>query len=270
MGSGALLKSTWEDDEGVVSDLDNPPTVEVRDAAGTLVDSGIGVDSGVGVYTFPLDPQTELGVLTATWEGELASVAVVQETQAEVVGATYFTLAELRAQDAIGASFTGDQLRAVQAAVEDRFEEATGVAWVRRGRRQILNGDGSDRLVLDHWPVRELVSLSVDGTDSLATAVSWEDGWLYLPGGFPTGERNVVVTYVHGYDAPPADLKAKALLYARYLLLGGNSRIPDRATLMSNDFGTFNLATAGKDKPTGLPEVDAVLNDYDRRLPGMA
>lgn len=269
-GSGALLKATFEDADGVPSDLDAVPTVVVTDAAGAVVASGNAVDAGAGVYTFALGAQADLGILEATWTGLRATVPQVVRTGAEVAGSTYFTLAELRAQDAIGAAFTGDRLREVQAAVEDLFEENTGVAWVRRGARAVVDGDGTDRLVLEHWPVRALGVLTVGGVDSLSTAVSYISGEVYLPGTFATGHRNVVIEYEHGYDRPTADLKEKALAYARYLLLSGKSRIPDRATLMTTDFGTFNLQTAGLERPTGLPEVDAVLHAHDQRLPGMA
>jgi len=119
--------------------------------------------------------------------------------------------------------------------------------------------------------------VSVDGVAAVDltayTLFPWggidRDSGVYWP--VPTTDAaNVVVEYTYGYDAPPADLRQAFLTYCRYLLLDTRSRIPDRASVMSTDMGTFQLVTAGFRRPTGLPEVDAVLNDYDQRLPGVA
>jgi hypothetical protein len=88
---------------------------------------------------------------------------------------------------------------------------------------------------------------------------------------FPRGMQNVQVEYIAGQNYMPADLWEVLAYYIRYLVLHTNSRIPDRSTSMTNEFGTFRIGQANAwQNPTGISEVDAVLMRYGERLPAFA
>lgn len=253
-------------------------TVTITRSDGTAVVTGAATSgSGAAERTYTLAAQTRLDHLTAVWTGTTGARKAT--TYHEVVGGFYAELADIRALDALTsqASYPTAKLEAARARAEARFEEATGVAWVPRHTRESLAGTNTTRLLLASRPPRSLIAASIDGTTvadlTTLTLRSW--GVVERSSGltFPvptTTPTNVVVEYTYGYDQPPNDLRLAFLTYCRYLLLDTRSRIPDRASVMSTDFGTFTLTTAGFKRPTGLPDVDAVLNDYDQTIPGIA
>lgn len=88
---------------------------------------------------------------------------------------------------------------------------------------------------------------------------------------FPRGMENVVVDYYAGLNGMPSDLTLALKTYIRYLVLHTNARIPDRATSMTTEFGTFRIGSPKDwENPTGLPEVDAVLRRRGERVPTFA
>jgi hypothetical protein len=82
------------------------------------------------------------------------------------------------------------------------------------------------------------------------------------------------VTYAAGYSAtPPADIKDAALqaTRARLLTMDSQAGIEDRRTSLSTDQGTISYVIAGENRPTGYPEVDAVILGWKNALgPGVA
>jgi hypothetical protein len=276
VGSPATLAAAFYDGG---EDLVDPGTVTVTvtRSDGTAVVTGAATaGTGEAIRTYQLAAQSRLDHLTAVWTGAAGRMAT---TRHEVVGGFYAELAEIRALDAVTseAKYPTALLETARRQAEDRFEQATGVAWVRRHARDILSGNGATRMVLAHRPPRSLIAAAIDGVAAgdLTLFRLYDEGLIERAGGatWPKeaagGGGNVVVEYVHGYDAPPYDLKQAFLTYVRYLLLDTRSRIPDRATAMSTEFGTIQLASATS-RATLIPEVDAILVDYDRRLPGMA
>ena len=67
----------------------------------------------------------------------------------------------------------------------------------------------------------------------------------------------------------PADIKGAFLKYVRHLLLNKFDRVDDRALNMNVDGINMALAVPGFNRPTGYPEVDAILNDYKAVSPGI-
>jgi len=252
-------------------------TVTVTRADGTAV-AGVGAVSSPspGVYEASLPDQDDLNLLTATWDSASRTVTTLHE----IVGGFYAELAEIRALDALSntAKYPTAKLEMARAQAEDRFQDATGVSWVPRFQRDVLDGANTTTLRLTRIRPRTVLSTTINGTAvaDLTTLRVYEHGLIERAGGvtFPReasgGGRNVVVEYVHGFDQPPEDLRQAFLTYVRYLLLDSNSRIPDRASVMSTDLGTFQLTTAGFNRPTGLPDVDAVLMNHDHTIPGVA
>ncbi len=270
-----LTASFYDGGEALV----DPGTVTVtitRSDGTVLVAAAATVGAGAAARTYTLAAQTRLDHLTAVWTGSSGGRKVT--TRHEIVGGFYAELAEIRALDALSnlTSYPTAKLEVARSQAEAKFDEATGAAWVPRHARELLAGDGTARLLLGYRPPRSLIAASINGTavSDLATLtlLSWgaveRDSGVAFPA--PTTEpSNVVLEYEHGFDRPPDDLKQAFLAYCRYLLMDSRSRIPDRASVMSTDMGTFTLVTAGFRRPTGLPEVDAVLNAYDLRVPGV-
>lgn len=267
------LSASFYDSDGEA--LVDPGTVTVtitRSDGTTLVTGAATGGTGAAPRTYSLAAQTRLDHLTAVWTGSLGGRRIT--TNVEVVGAFFAELAEIRALDALtsATSYPTAKLERARTQAEQAFEDVTGVAWVPRHARETVDGTGLPRLALAHQQPRELLAVTIDGTaaaDLTAfrlypyAAIERVAGAIW-PRETSGGGRNVVVEYTHGFDEPPGDLKEAFLVYVRDRLLMGNSRIPDRASLMTTDFGTFNLVTAGGARYTGLPDVDAVLQRYRR------
>jgi hypothetical protein len=85
-----------------------------------------------------------------------------------------------------------------------------------------------------------------------------------------SGYGNVSVTYQSGYSAtPPADIKEAALAATRWHLLEGrasNVHSPRQTSITNELGGTVNFAVAGTDRPTGYPDVDAVIVGWRNEL----
>jgi len=276
IGAPATLTVTFYDG-GETSVDPGTVTVTIVRADGTAVATAAATSgTGTSARTYTLAAQTRLDHLTATWTGTTG--ARVMTTRHEIVGGFYAELAEIRALDALNntTKYPAAILERARWQAEAKFEDATGVAWVPRHDRQTAFGDNTTQLLL-RWPrPRSLIAVSVDGTavSDLTTFSTYDTGLLERKSGvtFPRGTTssgNVTVEYTHGYDRPTEDIRMAFLNYVRYLILDTTSRIPDRASAYSTEFGTFQLVTAGFNRPTGLPEIDAILNQHSHRVAGV-
>lgn len=194
----------------------------------------------------------------------------------------YFTQAELRALPDMGAEAEARILAAAAWAV-GVIERVVGTSFVARTVTDEVH-DGSARgLILRSPYVLSVTSAIEDGvpvsddlrvTSGILRRYSGADS--FTPNGWTQGHGNVAVTYEAGYSVePPPDIKEAALQATRWHLLEGrasNVQTP-RQTSVSNDMGgTINFAVAGVDRPTGYPDVDAVIVGWRDRLyvPGVA
>lgn len=191
----------------------------------------------------------------------------------------YFTTAELRALPDVNVPadrFSAAQCEAahdwIVGIVERECDTSFVVSTVTNER---LTGGWREYLRMGNAYVRDVTAVTVDGVvyDSGQLAdLLVEDGYLYAASGafWPATSRgNIMVTYTHGYSTtPPADLKEAALRGARYWLLTGNAWSPSdsRSTGISNEFGNITLSVAGPDRPTGLPDVDATIMAWARKV----
>lgn len=194
----------------------------------------------------------------------------------------YFTLPELRELPQVGDSskYPDSRCESVAAAVVTTIDGevfgSSAVGFVPRTVTETLDGNGRGALVLRTPYVRSLTSVTVDGVAVTVGDLVANGGILrYADAGptWPVGRQNVVVTYSAAYgtgSTPPPDIKEAALQLTRYRLLAGaaTSEVSARALSRSDDGGTINFATAGADRPTGYPDVDAVVIRYRDRIAG--
>lgn len=150
----------------------------------------------------------------------------------------------------------------------------SGVGFVPRNLTKTLDGNGLDTLLMPTPHIRSLTTVTVGGSSVDVSGLLFNGGVLRYPtsGGIWTfGRGNVVVTFSAGYSAvPPADIKEAAMLATRWRLLATNSNaeMSARQISLTNDVGaTIQFAVAGSDRPTGYPEVDAVIVGWRDRMP---
>lgn len=191
----------------------------------------------------------------------------------------YFTTAELRAlPDIVGQIERFPDARLVEAhdwiaAIVERECDTSFIVSTVTDER--VSGTGTDTLFLRRPYAREVTAISVDGValDAPRIADLYVDhGMVYLNNystWATTTRGNVTVTYTAGYsETPPADLKQAMLRAARNWLLTMDawSGKDSRSTSISNQDGTFQLSVAGENRPTGIPDVDAVIMGWAQRV----
>lgn len=190
----------------------------------------------------------------------------------ELVGGFLFSLTELRARDTAFANadkYPNDLLAWARVKVEQTIEgpDAARVAFVPRGRRTTLSGTGRPGIRVPDFEVREVFAASVGGvalTPEQLDAIVIDDGVLWLPSGVWTaGRRNVALHYAHGRDFPVGPINRAGLTLAREYLVDPNIST-QRATATTVGDQTFRLTIAGRDGVTGLPEVDAAIEQHGR------
>jgi hypothetical protein len=292
-GVSATLSVTLHDSNGEPAAPAGTVTVRVQRADGTdILAAGTATSAGVGtgVRTVALTAaQTAtLDLLTATWTDSSAGAVT---TLHEIVGGYYFTLTEARAIEPSlddPSKYPDALMLAVRREVEEEFERICSVAFVPRYRRVALDGTGTTSLWLHDPRPRVLRSARIylDSVNYIAftaddlTAVRLAEWGVidrslavanHLAGAiFPVGQRNILVEYEHGYDRPPAEIKRAALARLRYRLNLAKSGVPDNAQSYTAQNGaTYRLARPGQ-WATGSDEIDAVLERFSMRVPGVA
>lgn len=271
-GTPATLTAYFYNMETLVDPDDNDVTVTATRADGTdlFLTPQAATRVTAGVYAWTLPAQSNLNLFTVRWEGVIDAEPVSVTTYAEVVGGQYFTLPELRASDSALSNtdkYTTEKLRQARLAVEAEFEGICHRAFVPRYERELVAGDGTAYLWLDHPEPLRVITLSVDGepwTDVEPRRPSDSLRQLYLPDRTWPNGAEVLIEYEYGMWTAPERIKGAALKRAKYRLVADSSRIDERATVMNvPDFGNFVLSTPGmRGAYTGIPEVDVVLDDY--------
>jgi hypothetical protein len=265
----------------VLVDIINPSDVEVvTDAAAT--EDADPPEAGTARWTYDFEAAEDalLGDWTVHWTATVNGEALSSDetfTVAEVeVQAVYFTEAEARAfrsgKLANETKYPTADIEAAREEIEQFIEKIIGYACVPRTKTVTLNGDGSAELFLPDTRVTA-VSVITD-TDSsgtvdtydptaLADVVLTEYGSIRRRslGYFTFGWGNIAITYTHGLPECPGPIKRAALILLHNRLIG--SDVSDRAQSFTNESGTLAYSTPnGMAKPTGLPEVDAILYKY--------
>ena len=181
-------------------------------------------------------------------------------------GQHYFTLAELRAEQDVPASYPDSAVDAEpgagRAGHRERLRRRVHPSPPHRDHRRGLEGACASRQnvrspsragrrrVRQRWGPVELEHVLI------ANGVLF--GIQFAPG------QPLTVTYTHGYETPPARIRRAAMIATRIWTTRGP--VDDRATQIAADGATVNLATPGlAGSVTGIPEVDAAIRQHDRR-----
>jgi hypothetical protein len=268
-GSAATLTMSLFDQNGAPDSGSHTVTVGVTRGDGSvLVAAGTATTAVGATRTVGLSRAQTAATdrLTATWS---IGADVVASTVVDVVGGHWFTLAELGRRPGLQ-GISNPALVEVRDAWADLADRVTGVAWVPRWWSETFPGL-RDRRIVAEWPeVRELVSVTVGGVardDITGCRLDQGPGIIVLDFG---ASEDVTITYRHGHDRPPGPLVQAGLEWCEWVLTKDTSGVSPRALGFSNEFGSFRYASASGDRPTGLPDVDAMLATYSRRIPGIA
>lgn len=237
-------------------------TVTVRNDAGGIVTGPTVVQTNADLdaeLELTADLLPNLDLLTVDWD---AGGGHVETDLVEVAGARFATVDEVRALKDLGDTNRFPDALIVEAIsrVEELIEDDNEVAWVPRYHGQVLDGSGTAILRVEKSQLRTVRSASIAGAALDVGALHpYPTGKIVRASGVWTaGLRNVDVAYEHGFDGPPRDLKDAAVDAIRSgLLEKKSSAIPERAQTMSSEIGTFSLALAGPNRPTGYPDIDA-------------
>lgn len=282
--TAATLSVTFYNGTSAV-EADGVVTVTAKKADGTtLLSTNATNDPAVGVYTVVLPPQASLNLLTLQWTGSFTGTPITIESNVEIVGGFYFSLAELRAYDSTLANTTkypNDLLALARDQVEAEFEDICHRAFVPRFYREtgvVMDAD-EEMLWLEKPEINTFTAFKLNNVDYL----SWVTAGFFARDKFsPHGVRvyrdalnifaydwyfynsPVVVEYEYGMKTVPVPIKQKALKRAKQFLAGLNTTIDERALTMTlPDIGTINLATPGqRGSETGVPDIDVVLQRY--------
>lgn len=186
----------------------------------------------------------------------------------------YFTEAELRALPDMS-SETAARITAAGEWAQGVIEREVNTSFVARTVTDESHDGDTYAILLNKPHVLSVTSATENGTavtDTLRVRSGvlrrYGSATAATPGRWAAGE--VLVTYESGYSStPPADIKEAALAAARWHLLEGrasNVHSPRQTSITNEMGGTVNFAVAGSDRPTGYPDVDAVIVGWKRRL----
>lgn len=265
------------DDDGVPVTAAAPFTATVVDGDGVVIVTPV-VTYANGVLTahVAVDALPLLDTYLIVWSATVSGVAWQWTSEVELCGGYLFEIADLRAFDrqfVDPVKWPTERLRRARVWVENTIEgsRAARVAFVPRGRRVSVDGTNRTDLVVPDFEVRQVHAITADGIDLTSgqlDSVTVDDNVVWRGTAWAAGKRNIHLHYEHGFDRPPGAISRAALLLAREYLI--QSDLPGRATATSVGDQMFRLTIAGRDGVTGLPEVDAAIEQFGRRGFGIA
>lgn len=284
--------SSYVDDDGIRQTLTAAGSLVIRDGAGVQVHTATPtLASGRLSASVPVANLSKLDTYQLTWSGTYAGSTVTWSESVELVGGFLFELADLRAMDRAFADidkYPTSDLKRVRDWVEDVIEgpRAANIAFVPRGRRVIMDGTSPDLglgyyplvygndyrdLIVPDFAVRSIYSGSINGIALTAedlAALDVSDNVIHRSAGvhwpaWPFGRGNITLHYIHGLAQVPGAITRAALILAKEYLV--KSDLPGRATATSIGDQMFRLTIAGRDGVTGIPDVDAAIDQFGRK-----
>lgn len=249
----ATLRLMIDDEDGELVDADVTPTISVVDGDGESIEVGAVEKEREGVYRAVLQPQESLDVLTATWTAEVGGYERRERQTIYVVAERLVPFWRLR-QDPEMSQLTGAQLAPLVEAVEDWFRSALRFPPVEEPLRTVIEHPGGRCRVPGAPYIKSIQSL---------TRGEWEYEADVVFGALEADAGTYDAWLTHGspwWETPPEDIVRAAVTLARYINRGSN--YPERARMVQTDGAIINLATPDARHPTGLPDVDAVIERY--------
>ena len=284
------LTFTVRTEDGTPTAPSGSVAVTVRDLAGTSVATGTassGTGTGVFTYALPSGVRSTLGRYEVTFGYTVSSVSETVVVPVEIVGSLLFEVAEVREvypELSDTGRYTSAEIRRARDEATARLEEAAQVSFSTRRTVETMNGDDTTRLLLPHVEVSGIYSVTIydetipgadaiedafDGTELADVEIDGPAGVLKRTDGdvWPRGHRNVLVDYEHGYEFPPEPVRRAAMKLAVEALVP--SALPSRALSQTTDLGEIRISVANPEagRPTGDPEIDAVILQFGRRRP---
>lgn len=262
-GRPVQVRVTFDDDDGTPVPAESV-TWTVTDGAGATSDPA-PADADGDVWRAVLPARDRLDQLIVRFSGMVDGLEHTVTVAVDVVGQRLVPLHRLReaVRDAAPQLYDGAPpdpglLRAAADAAEDWIDDALGYPAVRRGvRARWRHGGGpflrpGDVILPGEIYEAEVAGVPVDVADvAVYEAFAWEQPYR----AWPAGPARVWGT--HGLAEPPEDLRRAAVVLARYL--ARTSKVPERAASMSTESTLIVFSKPDAQKPTGLPEVDAVI-----------
>lgn len=282
-----VVRLRVDDESGTLTDADAVPTVAVTDGDGAAV-AGVSAVSNesTGLYVATIDARTEYDRLSVVWTATVGAADRTVSDYVDVVAERLVPFWRLK-EDSELADASVHTLQRVADAVEEWFRDALRFppvveAW--RGRFRVPF-DAPRLHVPDVFRPVSLIALSRNlGSDVVnytaaeladvfpvdsafergGSNMSFLTGAPAARGTFPAGTYTAWLT--NGEEHPPEDLRRAAATFARYV--ARTSNYPERARRVITQDTEIDLAMPSPDRPTGLPEVDAVISRY--RVPVVA
>jgi hypothetical protein len=198
----------------------------------------------------------------------------------------YTTLAIVRAMEGMSDSavFTDATIEAAILEAVILIDDYTGTSWESDTWSITVDGTNTNRLSLEDpfngqrrilFP-RSITSVTVDGVSEIAESASWglfPEGFIIRDSGtftYTKPGRNIVIAGTAAVTLTvPVDIALVARTLARQYTLDTVSRVDDRAVMMTTEVGTIRLSQPGKRWPTGMPQLDAILNRRRHRGPAV-
>lgn len=208
----------------------------------------------------------QLDILTLSWSDGSSTYT----TTVEVVGGFVTSLSaiqdKLQKEGDDADAFTAREiaLRAI--------EDACGVAFRPRYRKDTISGTGTGRLFLYSRMPRRILGVEIEGTALSAEEVEALTvdpiGLLIREQRWPEGRSNIVVTYEHGYSEYTSAKYPVRDLAAHYLSSNPTDWM-DRATSYANDMASYTLVTPGvRGAQFPVPSVNAFVEQFASPLVG--
>lgn len=168
-------------------------------------------------------------------------------TYLAVVTRHYFAIDQLKAMDDVDdfSEKTEEEFWAARQSATEIFERNARRSFVQQmGTTETFEGGF---VWLDHNDVHEVLT----------------PGWALVSDCQAVGpDGRAIIRYRYGLTEVPERVSEAVLMLAAYYLRP--SATPDRATGESTDAGFIRYTLAGKDGATGLPEVDAAIEQFGR------
>lgn len=262
------LSEQWYDSS---EDASNPGTVTVdvyREDGTQLVTDGVTVGTGTSprTYTVAKTYTTQQDILKVVWTADNAASKV---TYIEIFRNYLVELSDIRGEPDIDTTnYSTAKLKAARRWFTDLAQNHCNYSFIPRYGSEFISGRGHGEIRTSRLYVRELLSVTKEGTAVTFTDWDiWSSGRILSDVALTRGFNNYFLSYTHGLDFPDHEVKLAALDAIRDWLISDRAGIEARTISQTNQYmGTTRYSLAGKDKPTGIPHVDSVLNDRRRNL----